>query len=41
MLADDHGEGVHNHLFPFITIILRDDIGKHLKVEDIGGHLDI
>ena len=24
MLADDHGEGVHNHLFPFITIILRD-----------------
>ena len=23
MLADDHGEGVHNHLCPYITIILR------------------
>ena len=23
MLADDHGEGVHNHTFPYITIILR------------------
>ena len=21
MLADDHGEGVHNHTFPYITII--------------------
>ena len=23
MLADDHGDGVHNHTFPFMTIILR------------------
>ena len=23
MLADDHGEGVHTHLCPYITIILR------------------
>jgi len=23
MLADDHGEGVHSHLCPYITIILR------------------
>ena len=23
MLDDDHGEGVHNHLCPFITFILR------------------
>ena len=23
MLADDHGDGVHNHLCPYITIILR------------------
>ena len=23
MLADDHGEGVHNHLCPYITIILK------------------
>ena len=24
MLSDDHGYGVHNHTFPYITIILRD-----------------
>ena len=23
MLADDHGEGVHNHPFPYVTVILR------------------
>ena len=23
MLADDHGDGVHNHTFPYITIILK------------------
>ncbi len=23
MLADDHGEGVHNHLCPYITIIIK------------------
>ena len=23
MLDDDHGEGVHNHLCPYITIILK------------------
>jgi len=31
MLADDHGEGVHNHSFPFITIILRDGYWETLK----------
>jgi hypothetical protein len=31
MLADDHGEGVHNHIFPFITIILRDGYWETLK----------
>jgi hypothetical protein len=36
MLADDHGEGVHNHLCPYITIILRMDIGKLLKMESFG-----
>ena len=24
MLADDHGDGVHTHLCPYMTIILRD-----------------
>ena len=24
MLDDDHGDGVHNHLFPYITIVLKD-----------------
>ncbi len=23
MLDDDHGDGVHNHLFPYITIVLK------------------
>ena len=23
MLANDHGEGVHNHTFPYITIVIR------------------
>ena len=31
MLADDHGEGVHNHIFPFITIILKDGYWETLK----------
>ena len=31
MLDDDHGEGVHNHLFPFITIILRDGYWETLE----------
>ena len=32
MLADDHGEGVHNHLCPYITIILRKWIlGDHQR----------
>ena len=31
MLDDDHGDGVHNHLFPFITIILRDGYWETLK----------
>ena len=31
MLADDHGEGVHNHLCPYITIILRDGYWETTK----------
>ena len=31
MLDDDHGDGVHNHLFPFITIILKDGYWETLK----------
>ena len=31
MLDDDHGEGVHNHLFPYITIILRGGYWETLK----------
>ena len=31
MLDDDHGEGVHNHPFPFMTIILRDGYFETLK----------
>jgi|TARA_Y100001970_G_scaffold78749_1_gene100286 hypothetical protein len=31
MLDNDHGEGVHNHLFPFFTIILRDGYWETLK----------
>ena len=33
MLADDHGEGVHNHTFPYITIILR---GGYWETNDKG-----
>ena len=31
MLANDHGEGVHNHTFPYITIILRDGYWETTK----------
>ena len=31
MLADDHGEGVHTHLCPYITIILRDGYWETLQ----------
>ena len=31
MLDDDHGDGVHNHLFPFMTIILRGGYFETLK----------
>ena len=24
MLDDDHGEGVHNHMCPYITVVLKD-----------------
>ena len=41
MLADDHGEGVHNHLCPYITIILRDVIGKLQNKENFGENLAI
>jgi hypothetical protein len=30
IIDDDHGKGTHNHPFPFITIIIRVVIGKHL-----------
>ena len=33
MLDDDHGEGVHNHPFPFMTIILRDGYFETLKLK--------
>ena len=31
MLDDDHGDGVHNHLCPFMTIILRGGYYETLK----------
>jgi hypothetical protein len=31
MLADDHGAGVHTHLCPYITIILKDGYWETLK----------
>ena len=31
MLADDHGEGVHTHLCPYMTIVLRDGYWETLK----------
>jgi len=31
MLDDDHGEGVHNHMCPYITIILRAGYWETLK----------
>ena len=37
MLDDDHGQGVHNHMCPYITIVLRDGYwetlsnGKHWR----------
>ena len=31
MLADDHGEGVHTHLCPYVTIILRGGYWETIK----------
>ena len=31
MLADDHGDGVHTHLCPYITIILRGGYWETIK----------
>ena len=31
MLDDDHGSGVHNHMCPYITIIIRDGYWETLK----------
>ena len=31
MLADDHGDGIHNHLFPYITIVIRDGYWETTK----------
>ena len=41
MLADDHGKGVHNHTFPYITIILRDGYWETLSTGKFWDHLDI
>ena len=41
MLADDHGDGVHNHLCPYITIILRGGYWETRKMENFGENLDI
>ena len=38
MLDDDHGEGVHNHLCPYITIIIRGGYWETTKQENIGDH---
>jgi hypothetical protein len=31
MLDDDHGDGVHNHLFPYITIVLKSGYWETLR----------
>ena len=31
MLDNDHGDGIHNHMFPYITIILRGEYWETLK----------
>ena len=31
MLDDDHGQGVHNHLCPYITVVLKDGYWETLK----------
>ena len=31
MLDDDHGDGVHNHLCPYITIIIRGGYWETIK----------
>ena len=42
MLADDHGEGVHNHLFPYITIVIRGGYWETTKQkENFGENLVI
>ena len=41
MLDDDHGDGVHNHLCPYMTIIIEMDIGKLPKKESFGENLAI
>ena len=44
MLDNDHGEGVHTHLCPYITIVLRDGYWETLKDGNIGdpqGILDL
>ena len=35
MLDDDHGEGVHSHLCPYITIVLR---GGYWETTNSGKH---
>ena len=36
MLDNDHGEGVHNHLCPYITIIIKGGYWKLIKKENFG-----
>jgi len=31
MLDDDHGDGVHNHLFPYVTIVLKGGYWETLR----------
>ena len=31
MLDDDHGDGVHNHLFPYVTIVLKDGYWETIR----------
>ena len=41
MLDDDHGEGVHNHLCPYMTIIIKDGYWETTKQENLETTWDI
>ena len=40
MLADDHGEGVHTHLCPYITIILKGGYWETTKTGKVATTMD-